>query len=502
MPSAEEHPKVISEYLASECREGRVLGPMDPGQFSDVHRSQFGVVPKGTPGKWRLIVDLSSPEGKSVNDGVSIPRCSLAYVRVEDAVQGVAAMGRGSLMAKVDICQAYRAVPVHPADRDLLGMIWQGKLFIDAALPFGLRSAPKIFTAVADAVTWIIRQQGVRFIIHYLDDFLLIGPPGHDDCAVALAILLQTFDLLGLPVAWEKLEGPTACLTFLGLEIDSATLELRLPREKLWELQQTVSSWLDRTDCRKKELESLHGQLAYASKVVKPGKTFTRCLIELLAGFRKSYYHIRLNEEFKADLMWWMTFMSSWNGMAIITPTEQGRREHHIWTDASGSFGCGAVAPSQEEWLQWRWSNCTPDGAESVEESILWMELFPIVLATAVWGRRWEESNVIIHCDNMGTVAVVNSGYSKAAPVMYLLRCLFFARARFQFTLQAVHTPGVQNTWADAVSRNNISWFLSQVPNVGRVHQTAIPRSLAALLLDQHIDWRSESWTQRFSSCL
>ena len=125
----------------------------------------------------------------------------------------------------------------------------------------------------------------MRFIIHYLDDFLLIGPPGCDDCAVALAILLQTFDLLGLPVAWEKLEGPTACLTFLSLEIDSAALELRLPQEKLWELQQTVASWLDRTDCRKKELESLHGQLAYASKVVKPGKTFTRRLIELLAVF-------------------------------------------------------------------------------------------------------------------------------------------------------------------------------------------------------------------------
>ena len=168
--------------------------------------------------------------------------------------------------------------------------------FIDAALPFGLHSAPKIFTAVADAVTWIIQQQGAPLlIIHYLDDFLLIGPPGCDDCAVALAILLQTFNLLGLPVAWEKLEGPTACLTFLGLEIDSAALELRLPQEKLWKLQQTDASWLDRTDCQK-ELESLHGQLAYASKVVKPGKTFTCRLIELLAGFRKSYYHIQLNE--------------------------------------------------------------------------------------------------------------------------------------------------------------------------------------------------------------
>jgi len=354
MPSAEEHPQVISEYLVSECREGRVMGPQDPGQFPYVHRSQFGVVPKSIPGKWRLIVDLSSPEGKSVNDGVSVPRCSLTYGRVGDAVQGVAAMGRGSLMAKVDIRHAYRTVPVHPSDRDLLGMVWHGKLFVDGALPFGLRSAPKIFMAVADAITWILRKQGVKFIIHYSDGFLLIGPPGCDDCALALTILLQTFDLLRLPVAWEKLEGPTTCLTFLGFEIDL----LALPKEKMLELQQAVASWLERTDCRKKELESLHGQLAYASKVVKPGKTFTRRLIELLAGFRKPYHHIQINKELKADLRWWTTFMTSWNGTAIITPTEQGRHEHHIWTDASGSFGGGAVAPSQGEWLQWKWSSC------------------------------------------------------------------------------------------------------------------------------------------------
>jgi len=63
MPSAEEHPQVISEYLASECREGRVMGPLDPGQFP---YSQFGVVPKIIPGKWRLAIDLFSPEGKSI----------------------------------------------------------------------------------------------------------------------------------------------------------------------------------------------------------------------------------------------------------------------------------------------------------------------------------------------------------------------------------------------------------------------------------------------------
>ena len=58
-----------------------------------------------------------------------------------------------------------------------MGMIWGDALFIDTALPFGLRSAPKIFTALADAAEWIVRRAGVNFAINYLDDFLIIGAP-------------------------------------------------------------------------------------------------------------------------------------------------------------------------------------------------------------------------------------------------------------------------------------------------------------------------------------
>ncbi len=45
------------------------------------------------------------------------------------------------------------------------------EVIIDTALPFGLRSAPKIFTAVADVVEWIVKQEGVGFAIHNLDDY-------------------------------------------------------------------------------------------------------------------------------------------------------------------------------------------------------------------------------------------------------------------------------------------------------------------------------------------
>ena len=91
------------------------------------------------------------------------------------------AKGQGSQLAKVDIQNAYRNIPVLPEDWNLLGMVWENSLIIDTTFPFGLRSAPKIFTAVADAAEWIARQQGVTTILHYLDDFLVICCPGSVD---------------------------------------------------------------------------------------------------------------------------------------------------------------------------------------------------------------------------------------------------------------------------------------------------------------------------------
>ena len=113
---------------------------------------------------------------------------------MHDVAKAVVAWGRGALMAKVDVKSAYRNVPIHPEDRWLMGMLWDGDLYIDTALPFGLRSAPKIFNAIADAAEWVVKQEGVHSMIHYLDDFLLIGPPASPECAGALTTLLCVFD--------------------------------------------------------------------------------------------------------------------------------------------------------------------------------------------------------------------------------------------------------------------------------------------------------------------
>ena len=143
------NPEVIVDYLKREVALGRMM--VCPSR-TGIHVSPMGVIPKkNRPGKWRLIVDLSAPEGGSVNDRISREQSTLPYSSVDHLSALVLSRGRGAHLVNADVKEAYRTVPVHEDDQPLLGISWQGVTYVNRVLPFGLRSAPKIFTAIADA---------------------------------------------------------------------------------------------------------------------------------------------------------------------------------------------------------------------------------------------------------------------------------------------------------------------------------------------------------------
>ena len=108
-------------------------------------------------------------------------------------------------MAKTDICSAFRNVPVHPNDWELLGMHWKGLYLFDKVLPFGLRSAPHIFNQLSDAIEWIAKNKhDVNHILHILDDFFLVEPPPRSNCMTSLCKLLTLLTDLNVPIAHKK----------------------------------------------------------------------------------------------------------------------------------------------------------------------------------------------------------------------------------------------------------------------------------------------------------
>lgn len=231
--SVTRNPSVVDRYIENELSTGRLARL----ERSAARKNPIGIIPKPLqPGKFWLFIDLSSPVGRSINDEIDRNLCSLQYISVDQAARLVAACGKGALMTKTDLCSAYRQVPVHRDNQHLLGIEWRGQTYIDKALPFGLRSAPKISTAVADSLAWALHCSGVSNSIHYLDDFLFWGPAGSPACGEALSVATSLCARLGLPTAPSKTVGPVTCLTFLGIEIDSCSQQLRLPAAKLTRL--------------------------------------------------------------------------------------------------------------------------------------------------------------------------------------------------------------------------------------------------------------------------
>ena len=240
MKSAVGNPEVVDQYLSKEVGLGRVVGTIEPQDALPVHISRFGVIPKPSAGQ------VAAHCGSVTSQGLL---CSLTYTSVDKAVQKVLELGTGIEMAKFDVESVYRTVPVHPDDRRFLGMQWKGGIYVDTVLPFRLRSAPKIYNALADAMQWIIRRSGSE-VLHYLDDFLIFGPPGPEGCGKALARALDLCARLGVPIAAHKTEGPATRIIFLGIEQDSVSRMVQLPEKKLVRLQTEVRSWRVGKDAR------------------------------------------------------------------------------------------------------------------------------------------------------------------------------------------------------------------------------------------------------------
>lgn len=495
MKSAIDNPGVVDQYLAKEVGLERVIGPLEAAVLPSATTSSFGVIPKPhQPGKHRLILDLSRPRGSSVNDGIEADLCSLKYTSVDQAVQTIMTLGPGALMAKFDIESAYRLIPVHPDDRPLLGMTWRDKLYIDAALPFGLRSAPKIFNAMADAMQWIFRSQGIALTLHYLDDFIVFGAPATAECQAALDLALQLCHRLGIPIAAHKTEGPARILIFLGIELDTVEMEIRLPKEKLQRLKREIQRWRSRLVCTKRELLSLIGQLQHACCVVKPGRTFLRRMINLASTVRELHFKVRLNKSFRSDLAWWACFLPAWNGTGMMEGVVSASPVGSITSDASGSWGCGAFT-SAGEWFQLK----LPESWDGIH--ITTKELLPIVIGAALWGEQWRGKTIRCWCDNAAVVAIIRSGSSREERVMHLMRSLFFILAHYNMQITAQHIPGVENGAADALSRNDAGLFLTQVPSAHR-EPSAIPSELLQMLVHNRQDWMSQNWTNLWGSSL
>ena len=258
-------------------------------------------------------------------------------------------------MSKLDIKSAFRNIPVHPSDWELLGMKWQGMYYFDTVLPFGLRSAPYLFDQFSCMLEWVIKTKlGIPNVIHILDDFFFVTKPPRSDCLTALCNILCLFTELDIPIAPGKTFPPTTSLEFMGVLLDSNKMEARLPLDKLTRTKEALHEWSHKKSATLKELQSLIGTFQFACRVVVPGRAFLHRIISLTKGISNSRWHIKLHTEFRKDVSMWLAFLDHWNGVSFfLGDTVLSSPDLQLFTDASGSLGYGGYLNGQ--WFQNHW---------------------------------------------------------------------------------------------------------------------------------------------------
>ena len=145
-----------------------------------------------------------------------------------------------------------------------------------------------------------------------------MGPPNSPQCQSHVDTAFPVFPRLGLSLHLEKCEGPSTILTFLGIELDSVQQLARLPPDKVDCILRLLQQWSRKKTCTRRDLESLIGSRHHACRVVVPGRTFLRRMIDLLCCFRHRDHPIRLNVDFHRDLQWCLSFFKEWNGVSFF----------------------------------------------------------------------------------------------------------------------------------------------------------------------------------------
>jgi len=442
--------RLVGEQILKDVAEGKKAGPFLHPPFPFFSVSPIGAVPKGDG--VRVIHNLSHPwGGNSINNNI-LPQ-KLLLCRFDDACAHIRSVGQGCFFVKFDVEAAFKQVPVRIEDRPLLGLKWDGKYYYELTLPFGMRSSGNRWEMYASALEWFFRHHlGIKLVIHYVDDFLFVVADFDEAVRQRDAVLALCIHLC-IPMAAHKTLGPVTCGGFLGIELDTVALTARLPAKRLADLQQLLSTW-DHTRrlVSVPDLQSLIGKLHFACKVVRPGRTYLRRLINMQTEMERAQQRgvwgpRRLSSEALADIRWWRQFIAQWNGHSIIYENEWTRWDDPsllLYTDAC-LVGYGARHGNR--WFKGRW---TPEQLASAmrkkKTSMPFLELHALVHAATVWGHLWAGKKITFMCDCQPAYYAIYRMSSKDSSMAALLRLLSTTAATHCFDFRCVHLSGRTNT--------------------------------------------------------
>ena len=473
--SARSNPSDVTHYIATELGHKALLGPFRGPPTNACHFSPLMTRPKKGSVFRRVIIDLSWPQGRSVNDGISRTEyvdgpMTISLPTTDDMERAVVRAGKGSFLYKTDLSRGYRQLRVDPLDWPVLSFQHEYQCFMDICPPFGLRSSAMAMQRVSQAIVHLHGRRGFASKA-YIDDFGGVES-AEQRAAAALRALQGVMARLGVVQAEAKICLPSQRMVWLGIRFDTCEMSMAIPAEKLCEIMACLREWEGRLRATRKDMQSLLGLLNFVASVAPPARLFTNRMLDALRE-APQYGATSLSLQFKQDVRFFVELLPIFNGRKII-----GKQiipyQHQVELDACLT-GCGAVAGDQF------YATPFPDSVTREEHTIAHLEMLNIVVAIKVWQGAWTGWTVQIYCDNLNSVQVLQSGKSRDRFMRKCAREVFLYTAAYDIDIQVCHRPGLQMIWADALSREHTddkyaAWIRND-PHLSSATRVTVPET-------------------------
>ena len=382
---SDEEKKLIDLEVQKLLQKGALRrASFDPRQFI----SNLFIIPKKC-GDLRPVINL-----KPVNEFVQYH-----HFKMEGLNTLLDLLSGSEFFTTIDLKDAYFSIPIHADHYKYLRFEWNSTLFEFICLPFGLSSAPRVFTKVLKPFVASIRNKGIRLVI-YLDDMAIISP-SRELSSQEAAIVVKILESLRFIINKEKsVLIPSQKIIFLDYVIGSVAMTVSLPEEKLNKLKEQRLSLSRKPQCSIRELAHVIGLIVSSFPAIKPARLYYRdlevCKLAALSSSDGDYNAIvYLSQLARDSLQWFVVNSHLYNGTSISKPS----KVMTMTTDAS-HLGWGVVCDGVSSSGLW--------SSKEQAMHINWLELSAVLFGVKwlVHSHNWL---VKVFCDNSTAVTYINN---------------------------------------------------------------------------------------------
>ena len=466
--------KDLWNKVMKEVKLGRYAGPFKQIPYQNFIQSPIGLVPKDGGKDTRLIFQLSYPcntcKKVSVNANIPAERCTVKYPDFADAIRMCLRIGKFCKLGKSDMKSAFRNLGMRVCDFCWLIMKAHSPIdkqwyyFIDKCLPFGSSISCAHFQRFSNSIAFVVKVYTGRKPINYLDDYLFAALRKLL-CDKMIDFFLIICGKINFPVAIEKTEWSDGIMTFLGLLIDASRQVVCIPIGKVEKAIELINQTLSKKKVTVKTIQKLCGYLNFLCRCVVPGRAFLRrlysCTGQTLSKntVLPSHYHIRVKAELRQDLKTWLVFLSHpevfcrpFMDLDDVLHADQVR----FYTDSSGNSSLGMGGICDNSWMIQMWDSLF---IKKVKPSIAYLELYALTAAVLVWLKRFKNRRIVIFCDNISVVQMINASSSSCKQCMTLIRMITLECLFQNVRIYAKYIKSAENIFADLLSCNQVAKF-------------------------------------------